>query len=96
MSSFQVSTEGLMIGSLLLGSSGDDVASAHARVSGSSGALAGTPAAGGYDAFVGSVTSTLASFTRVSSVLGAALSQAADAYQMADASAAGCLSPKRG
>jgi len=95
MPSFQVSPEELTIGSLLVGSSGDDVASAHAGVSGSSGALAGTPAAGGYDAFVGSVNSTLASFTRVSSVLGAALSQAADAYQTADALAAGCLSDKR-
>jgi uncharacterized protein YukE len=95
MPTFQVTAAELMIASGLVGSSSDEVVAAHAVAVASIGALAETPAAGAYDEFVSSMNSALTTLSHASGVLGAALGQAAEAYQIADRSAAASLSMKR-
>jgi excreted virulence factor EspC (type VII ESX diderm) len=93
MPSFTVETAGLIAGAALVARTGVDLGGAHAGLTGSAGALDGTPAEFAFADFVGSAQTTLASLHDAAAGLSRALNMAAMAYGLADSSAAQSLTP---
>lgn len=88
MSRFQVITAELVAASAAVDSTASALDGGQASVSRAGGALAGTPAAGAYDALVGSLLTTTAGLSTASSGLAAGLITVANRYQQADDAAA--------
>jgi hypothetical protein len=94
MSTFQVATEALTGASATLTRGSLDVEGGHSSLTGSGGALDGTPAAFAFSAFVGAANDALHSLQTATDGLSRALNAAAAAYYVADSTAAGALKGK--
>jgi len=93
---FQVATEALTTAGGMVGVSDTELAAGRGAVAGSGGACAGTLAAGGYEALVGSIDDVVTSVHGAVSDLQNALQMAAVSYAAADSTAAQAVSVKGG
>jgi uncharacterized protein YukE len=93
MSWFQVETEGLVSAATGVKSSIADLGTARQAVSGTSGAAAGTPAAGAYDTLLGDANRQLQSLQSAVDELSQALNQAAANYTSSDQASASGFGP---
>jgi hypothetical protein len=95
MSTFQVATEALASASAVVARTDLDVGGGRSSLSASSGALDGTPAAAEFAMFVGAADGAVQSLHASADALGRSLNAAAEAYNVADATAAGSLEVRR-
>jgi Excreted virulence factor EspC, type VII ESX diderm len=94
MPTFQVQTEALTAAAALVMSANGDFGKSQTALSGSSGALAGTPVMFAFDEFLGSAQTALTSMNSAVDGLSRALNEAATAYAIADETAATSLRRK--
>lgn len=85
-----------MLAALMVAATEADVRAAHSALAGSEEACEGTPADTGYAFLLGSLNPALHSSRETAAELGSAMQQAAQAYAMADGSAAAAFKRKKG
>jgi hypothetical protein len=96
MTTFRVQTEELLVAATAVTRTTADLGSAEAAVNGTSGAAAGTPAAGAYDALLGDANTTIKSLQTAVDGLSRALNTSATNYVTTDQSTAACYATPPG
>jgi uncharacterized protein YukE len=94
VATFRVVSDELTAAAVLVGMDHNALTTAQGNVTGDTGALTGTPAAGAYEDFLSSLTPAVSTASQAIGSLEIALREAAAAYTLADQSAASSLGVK--